>query len=144
MGKELKKEKIEKNSNDNNLNSNEMKKFNFSINDGVSFYANEMSITFGPAQFAFDFKNISPRVDMRNQDDTKTFVLQHNVVLIEPYQVKQFAQVLNDAILRYERDFGTIEPPEAVKKAEIQAKKEKKKQDTNNAAISHDVPSYLG
>ena len=74
----------------------EMRKLNFVINDGDAFFTNEMSITFGPAQFAFDFKNISPRVDMRNQDDTKTFVMKHNVILIEPFQIKQFAKVLNE------------------------------------------------
>ena len=121
----------------------EMNKMNFAINDGDAFYTNEMSITFGPAQFAFDFKNISPRVDMRNQDGSKTFVLKHNVIIIEPFQIKQFAKVLNDAIVRYELEFGAIELPNAIKKAESDLKKLQK---TNaiNATHSHDVPSYLG
>jgi len=117
-----------------------MNKLNFAINDGDSFFANEMSITFGPAQFAFDFKNISPRVDMRNQDGSKTFVMKHNVILIEPFQIKQFAKVLNDAISRYEMEYGNIELPAPIKKAEQELQKLTKKQD----AISHDVPSYFG
>lgn len=117
-----------------------MNKLNFAINDGDSFFANEMSITFGPAQFAFDFKNISPRVDMRNQDGSKTFVLKHNVILIEPFQIKQFAKVLNDAISRYEMEYGAIELPAPIKRAEQELQKAVKKQD----AISHDVPSYFG
>lgn len=118
----------------------EMNKLNFAINDGDTFFANEMSITFGPAQFAFDFKNISPRVDMRNQDGSKTFVLRHNVILIEPFQIKQFAKVLNDAIVRYEMEYGTIELPASIKKAEQALQKLAKKED----AASHDVPSYFG
>ncbi len=117
-----------------------MNKLNFAINDGDSFFANEMSITFGPAQFAFDFKNISPRVDMRNQDGSKTFVMKHNVILIEPFQIKQFAKVLNDAISRYELEYGNIELPAPIRKAEQELQKLTKKQD----AISHDVPSYFG
>lgn len=117
-----------------------MNKLNFAINDGDSFFANEMSITFGPAQFAFDFKNISPRVDMRNQDGSKTFVMKHNVILIEPFQIKQFAKVLSDAIARYEMEYGTIELPAPIKKAEQELQKLTKKQDV----ISHDVPSYFG
>lgn len=117
----------------------DVKKINFNINDGDSFYSNEMSITFGPSQFAFDFKNMSPRVDIRSQDDTKIFVIKHNVVLIEPFQVKQFAQVLNQAIARYEKEYGSIEIPEAIKKAEKEMKKEQKEN-----PISHDVPSYFG
>jgi uncharacterized protein YajQ (UPF0234 family) len=119
----------------------EMNKINFSINDGDAFYANEMSITFGPAQFAFDFKNISPRVDMRNQDGSKTFVLKHNVIIIEPFQIKQFAKVLNDAIARYEVEYGAIEMPNAIKKAETDLKKLQKQQVNPKG---HDVPSYLG
>ncbi len=118
----------------------EMNKLNFAINDGDTFFANEMSITFGPAQFAFDFKNISPRVDMRNQDGSKTFVLKHNVILIEPFQIKQFAKVLNDAISRYELEYGNIELPASIKKAEQALQKLAKKED----AASHDVPSYFG
>ena len=85
----------------------EMRKLNFVINDGDAFFTNEMSITFGPAQFAFDFKNISPRVDMRNQDDTKTFVMKHNVILIEPFQIKQFAKGLNDGLVRNEIEYSS-------------------------------------
>jgi hypothetical protein len=119
---------------------NTMNKLNFAINDGESFFTNEISITFGPAQFAFDFKNISPRVDMRNQDGSKTFVMKHNVVLIEPFQIKQFAKVLNDAIARYEMEYGKIELPTPIKKAEDQLQKATKQLD----ATSHDVPSYFG
>jgi hypothetical protein len=117
----------------------DMTKLNFSINEGEAFYANEMSITFGPAQFAFDFKNISPRVDMRQQDGAKTFVLKHNVILIEPFQIKLFAKVLNDAIARYEKEFSTIEMPKAIQKAENDLKKLQKQDEK-----SHDVPSYFG
>lgn len=118
----------------------EMNKINFAINDGDAFFSNEMSITFGPAQFAFDFKNISPRVDMRNQDGSKTFVMKHNVILIEPFQIKQFAKVLNDAIARYEREYGSIELPTPIRKAEQELTKMQNKQVQN----SHDVPSYFG
>ncbi len=119
----------------------QMDKINFAINDGDSFYSNEMSITFGPAQFAFDFKNISPRVDMRQQDGSKTFVLKHNVIIIEPFQIKQFSKVLNDAIARYEAEFGSIDMPNAIKKAENDLKKLQKQQENPRV---HDVPSYLG
>ena len=120
----------------------QQRKINFNINDGDSFYANEISITFVPTQFAFDFKNISPRVDVRNQEGAETFVMKHNVVLIDPFQIKQFATVLNQAIDRYEKEFGAIEKPEAIKKIEEKLKKNQKKTPVNPK--SHDVPSYFG
>ncbi len=117
----------------------QINKINFNIADGESFYSNEMSITFVPTQFAFDFKNISPRVDIRSQDGSRNFVLKHNVVLIDPFQVKQFAAVLSDALVRYEKEFGPIQIPASIKKAELEAK-----QASKNAVTSHDVPSYFG
>ena len=120
--------------------ADEMNKINFVINDGDAFFTNEISITFGPAQFAFDFKNISPRVDMRNQDGSKTFAMKHNVVLIEPFQIKQFSKVLNDAISRYELQFGDINMPAPIVKAEQELQKLAKVEESQ----SHDVPSYFG
>ena len=120
----------------------QQRKLNFNINDGDSFYANEISITFVPTQFAFDFKNISPRVDIRNQEGTENFVLKHNVVLVDPFQIKQFAIVLGQAVERYEKEFGKIEKPEAIKKIEENMKKNQKK--TTTTSKSHDVPSYFG
>jgi transposase len=78
---------------------------------------------------------------MRNQDGSKTFVLKHNVIIIEPFQIKQFAKVLNDAIARYEVEYGAIEMPNAIKKAETDLKKLQKQQVNPKG---HDVPSYLG
>jgi hypothetical protein len=121
------------------MGKDEEQKINFVINDGDSFYANEISITFGPAQFSADFKNISPRVDMRGQDGSKTFALKHNVVIMEPFQAKNFIKVLNDAIVRYEKDFGTIEMPKQLKAAE-----KKFKLDNKPSKNTPSVPSYFG
>ena len=121
------------------MGKDEEQKINFVINDGDSFYANEISITFGPAQFSLDFKNISPRVDMRGQDGTKTFALKHNVILVEPYQAKTFIKVLNDSISRYEKEFGAIEIPKQLKNAEKKFKLEKKQ-----AKNMPSIPSYFG
>ena len=118
----------------------EEQKLNFVINDGDSFYANETSITFGPAQFSLDFKNISPRVDMRGQDGTKTFALKHNVVLMEPFQAKNFIKILNDSISRYEKDFGAIDTPKQLKAAEKKFKLENKKSKKDIPS----VPTYFG
>ena len=118
------------------MSKDDMGKINFVINDGDSFYANEISITFGPAQFSFDFKNISPRVDMRSQDGTKTFALKHNVVILDPYQIKNFMNILGDSIARYEKEFGTIEMPKQLKAAEKKFRLENKP--------NKQVPTYFG
>jgi len=112
-------------------------KINFVINDGDTFNANEISISFGPSQFSLDFKNISPRIDVRSQDGTKTFALKHNVIVLEPYQAKNFVKMLNDILSRYEKEFGAITISKQLKSANKKLKLEKK-------PIENNVPSYFG
>ena len=46
----------------------EQKKINISINEGMEFFAHELSVNFNPTQFIFDFKCITPRVDPRSKE----------------------------------------------------------------------------
>jgi len=112
-------------------------KINFVINDGDSFSANEISISYGPAQFSLDFKNISPRIDVRSQDGTKTFSLKHNVIIIDPSQAKNFASMLNDVLSRYEKQFGKIAEPK-------QLKNSKKAKPLLENKSARQIPSYFG
>lgn len=89
----------------------------FNIKDGVTFYAHELSLNFNPMQFIFDFKSVTPRIDVRTKDNN-VIVIDHNVVLVEPYQSKQLHKVLGDAIKKYEKEFGKIEKPKQLVKAE--------------------------
>jgi hypothetical protein len=111
-------------------------KINFAINDGETFYANEISISFGPAQFSLDFKNISPRIDARSQDGTKTFALKHNVVILDPTQTKNFVAMLSDIVSRYEKQFGKINVPKQTKSPKGKPLLENKP--------SRQIPSYFG
>ena len=109
-------------------------KVNINIVDGDSFYCHELSINFNPGQFTLDFKNISPRVDQRN-DAGPTIVIKHNVVITDPYHTKKIYELLGKMLDRYEKEFGKIQEPAAYKKA-------KKKQ--NVKKIVTDTPGYFG
>ncbi len=116
----------------------EEQKINVSINDGEAFFAHELSINFNPTQFTLDFKNITPRVDMRNPE-RPSILLKHNVVMVEPWHLKMVHELMGKVIKRYEDEFGKIEKPQSIKEFE----KKKKKSDGTNKSET-EAPSYFG
>lgn len=100
-------------------------KFNMNFHDAPAFFAHEMTAHFTPTQFTLDFKCITPRTDPRST--TTTFLMQHNVVMLEPWHVKNLMVVLNNMVQKYEGSYGKITKPKAVAKAEKQRKKTTKK-----------------
>jgi (p)ppGpp synthase/HD superfamily hydrolase len=114
-----------------------MPEINMSIQDGQTFFAHETSINFTPSQLTLDFKSITPRTDPRNKTNP-TFVLLHNVVMLDPYHAKQVHKILGEAVKKYEADFGKIDKPKAVSKAE------KKYKTMEKTATAAEVPTYMG
>lgn len=114
----------------------EKKKMNVNIRDGQVFFAHETAVNFNPTQFIFDFKCVTPRIDIRSKD-APTITIDHNVVMVEPYHAKRISELLNKIVKKYEKEFDKIEKPKALEKLEKTKKgkdKEQKKQ----------VPTYFG
>jgi CRISPR/Cas system-associated endonuclease Cas3-HD len=115
----------------------EQKNLNVSVNEGDAFFCHELSINYNPLQFVFDFKSITPRIDVRSKQGP-VISIKHNVVMLDPYHAKKmlelFAKVVND----YEKDFGKITKPKAIEKME---KKLAEKGEDVAKAI---VPTYFG
>lgn len=114
---------------------------NLNINDGDAFFANEISINFNPTHFFVDFKCVSPRVDPRNQSGA-TFALKHNVVILDPFAVREMAGMLQEIIKRYEADFGKIDKPKGAKEADKMKKKASKVK--AKAKTTVEAPGYFG
>jgi hypothetical protein len=112
---------------------------NMRINDGGAMFAHEMSANFSPTQFMLDFKMITPRMDPRSKTQP-SFVMQHNVIMVDPYHLKKIIEVLNDTVKKYEKEYGKISKPKSISKAEKKQKEAKGKQ----APESVPVPNYLG
>ena len=102
----------------------EEKQINLRIKDGEQFYSNETTINFGPVEFVLDFRCATHVQDVPNH---RAILLSHNVVILTPYHVKSFLNVLNKAVKDYEDRFGEIKKPNEVKKAEKLIDREKKK-----------------
>ncbi len=112
---------------------------NIQIIDGETFFAHEMSANFTPTQFSLDFKCITPRVDPRSKKPS--FLLKHNVVMIDPWHAKLMLTVLNNVIKKFEEEYGTIKKPKSVETAE---KKQKKAMSAAKSAVQTETPTYLG
>ncbi len=107
------------------------------IIDGEPFFAHEMSVNFTPTQFSFDFKCITPRTDPRSKNKA-SFLLKHNVVMVEPWHAKMILNVLSKVVKKYEDEYGAIQKPKSIAKAE---KKHKSKVNENKETKT---PSYFG
>ncbi len=114
-------------------------KINMNIDDGKAFFANELSINFNPMQFFFDFRRISPRNDPRSKG-RPSVLCEHNVIITDPYHVKEIHRVLTNMISAYEKEFGEITKPEALAKFEEKKKKESKDKPKDEVS----TPSYFG
>lgn len=114
------------------------RKVNISVNEGGEFFAHEVSMNFNPLQFIFDFKCVTPRIDMRSKDGNTHLLVRHNVVLTDPYHAKRIHELLGNIIAKYEEQFGKIEKPKALKKYE--KNNEKKKKEKNKTI----APNYMG
>tara|TARA_Y100000310_G_C20468430_1_gene708786 strand:+ start:378 stop:737 length:360 start_codon:yes stop_codon:yes gene_type:complete len=114
-------------------------KINMNINDGEAFYAHELSINFNPLQFVLDFKSVTPRVDPRSENQA-SISMKHNVVLVDPYHATRVYELLGSVIKKYEKEFGKIGKPEALKVLE---KKNKKEAAKINKKEKIEAPSYI-
>jgi hypothetical protein len=100
------------------------------VSVGKDFFAEQVSVSHSPIRFVVDFVRNTPRIDAASQS-TK-LLTSHSVIMIDPYLAKEFLSVLTDNIGKYEKKFGKIEKPEALKKFEKEAQKhgnKPKKQD---------------
>ena len=94
---------------------------NVDVNYGHDFFAEQVSVSHSPIRIIIDFVRNTPRIDPAAQS-TKLFT-SHSVIMLDPFLAKEFLSVLNDNIGKYEKKFGTIQKPDALKKFEKEAHK---------------------
>ncbi len=111
---------------------------NIAISDGEPFFAHEMTANFTPTQFSFDFKCITPRTDPRSKKPS--FLLKHNVIMVDPWHAKLLVSVMNNVLKKYEEEYGGIKKPKPVEVAE----KKQKKAIAAAKDTAPETPTYLG
>lgn len=108
------------------------KKLNLTVDEGIEFFAHELSINFNPTQFVFDFKSVTPRIDFRSNEQNNVKV-RHNVILVDPFHAKMMLPLLQKVVEDYEKRFGEIEKPKAMEAWE----KEPKPEQTSEAKMNY-------
>ncbi|MDO8661334.1 MAG: hypothetical protein Q7K43_05580 [Candidatus Woesearchaeota archaeon] len=108
-----------------------------SVLEGGEFFAHEVTVNFTPLQFSLDCKSITPRSDPRTKG-RPSFVIRHNVIMLEPWHAKIVHEILGNLLQKYEEEFGKIKKPKALEKAE------KKQKQTASSAEKPPVPAYFG
>ena len=116
------------------------KQMNVTIDDGKTFFANEVSINFNPLQFTLDYKNITPRVDVRSKE-APSIHIEHNVVVLDPFHAKMILELMVKVVKEYEKEFGVIKKPKALEKLH---KKHAKKNDIKTPKKTVTAPTYFG
>lgn len=116
----------------------EQKNVNVSVQEGDAFFCHELSVNYNPLQVILDFKSVTPRVDIRSKQGP-SICIKHNVVMVDPYHAKKMLDLLGKVVSDYEKDFGKIEKPKAVKKME---KSMKDRKETDKKTIT--TPTYFG
>jgi len=94
---------------------------NVDVNPGQDFFAEQISVSHSPVRFVVDFVKSTPRIDPGAQ--TTRLLTTHSVIMLDPYLAKEFLSVLTDNVGKYEKKFGKIEKPDALKKFEKEAHK---------------------
>ena len=92
------------------------KKVKFDIDNGREFFADEAGVIHNPLKIILDFRSITPRIDVRNQE----------FVIMDPFTEKTFSDLLKKNLDNYEKQFGKIKRPEQLKKSEKKGKKKTK------------------
>jgi hypothetical protein len=83
------------------------KQMSFNIDDGATFYSDEISITNNAYKFFFDFKNSSPRIDVRSAEMLPVSI-KHNAIIMDPGLAKLFSKLLAEHVKKFEKDHGKI------------------------------------
>ncbi|MBI4146699.1 DUF3467 domain-containing protein [Candidatus Woesearchaeota archaeon] len=110
---------------------------NLNIHEGEPFFAHEVTVNFTPTQLTMDFKCITPRSDPRSKKPN--FQLKHNVVMLDPWHAKALISVLSNVVQKYEQEFGKIQKPKSLLKAE-----KKQKELAEQGQKPSDIPTYMG
>lgn len=80
------------------------------------FYSDNISVIYNPSKFILDFKQITPRMDHVQGKAQETLAIKHRVIILDIKFAKIFLNTLKKSIEGYEKKYGQIKVPKAMKK----------------------------
>ena len=106
--------------------------------DKTPMLSNHQTVSHTPDKFVIDFKNVYSQFAPDN--NPPAIIINHKVVLLDPFVAKEFLNVLAENIRKFEEKFGKIKLPDSVQKA----RKEMQKVKPEESISTTDRPSYMG
>ena len=90
------------------------------VEDGETFFADEVSVIHNPVRIVIDFKSITPRIDVKPSQIRLR--MKHNTIVLDPQLAKDFLKALTTNIANFEKRFGIIKKLKSVELAQQEAK----------------------
>ena len=102
--------------------------------DENPLFVHEFTINFQPGQCSMDFKRITPQSGPAGE--VAQLMMNHRVVLLDPWLAKILAEKLRDTVGDYEKKYGKIEQSKAMQQAQ---------KDVQQVTVTKfEKPSYMG
>ena len=111
---------------DQNKQTTVQKGVKFDIDNGPVFAADEVGVMHNPLKMIMDFRNVTPRVDIRNRN-FQPIAIKHSVITMDPWTAKNLLDILKTNLNNYEKKFGKIKKPKALEIMEKEMKNNSKK-----------------
>ncbi|MBT3465106.1 DUF3467 domain-containing protein [archaeon] len=131
---------------DQNKQTTVQKGVKFDIDNGPVFAADEVGVMHNPLKMIMDFRNVTPRVDIRNRN-FQPIAIKHSVITMDPWTAKNLLDILKTNLNNYEKKFGKIKKPKALEIMEKEMKNNSKKSPNITNLSSKeikDMPNYFG
>ena len=109
--------------------------------DNNPLLSTQQTISHTPEKFVIDFQAVVMQFD---PNSNPTMIVNHKVVILDPYRVKPFINALADNLAKYEEKFGAVKEPEAVEKARKELESLEQKNQKIAKAVTRSKPDYLG
>lgn len=101
--------------------------------DSHPFFSNSQVINHQPDKVMVDFQMVAPQFGPNNE---VTMTVSHRLIVLDPHVAKNLHKALGENLEKYEKSFGKIDVPDAIRKAEKDHKKSK--------SLNVDKPTYYG
>ncbi|RLJ02869.1 MAG: hypothetical protein DRP11_02430 [Candidatus Aenigmatarchaeota archaeon] len=73
------------------------------------FFTDSITVTHNNSKFIIDFRQSTPRLDQIGNEQKETIVVKHQPVMMDPWLVKSFIEILTKNMESFEKKFGKVQ-----------------------------------
>lgn len=109
--------------------------------DNNPMLSTQQTISHTPEKFVIDFQAVTMQFD---PGSVPTMIVNHRVIILDPYRVRPFINALTENLARYEEKFGLVKEPESIEKAKKEMELQEKTEKKLSKAVTRSKPDYMG